>query len=104
MKTYTVTVHDNGDTFWRMNGKYHRESGPAVEWADGSKYWYKDGKCHRINGPAIEDADGSKAWYIDDKKLTEREFLAATDAKKPSAGCEGKIVVVDGKRYRLVLT
>ena len=39
---------------------------------------------------------------INGKKLTESEFLAATDAKKPSASCEGKIVTVDGKRYRLV--
>ena len=79
MKTYNVTVSDNGDTFWRVNGKLHRE-----------------------NGPAIEYASGSKEWWIEGKQLTESEFLAATDAKKPSAGCEGKIVTVDGKRYRLV--
>ena len=23
-----------------MNGKYHREDGPAIEWADGYKFWY----------------------------------------------------------------
>ena len=81
MKTYNVTVSDNGTTCW-----------------------FIDGKLHRTNGPAIEYADGSKKWWIDGKQLTEIEFAAATDAKKPSASCEGKIVTVDGKRYRLVLT
>jgi hypothetical protein len=27
-----------------MNGKWHREDGPAIEFADGTKYWYLDGK------------------------------------------------------------
>lgn len=28
---------------WYINGKFHREDGPAVIYADGSKYWYIDG-------------------------------------------------------------
>jgi hypothetical protein len=26
------------------NGTYHRENGPAVEWADGEKRWYLNGE------------------------------------------------------------
>ena len=42
--------------------------------ADGSKSWYLNGKYHREDGPAIEFADGSKHWYLNGKELTEEEF------------------------------
>ena len=53
MKTYTVEVSD-----------------------DGSKHWCLNGKLHREDGPAIERADGSKSWYLNDEELTEAEFNA----------------------------
>ena len=53
----------NGSKSWYINGKCHREDGPAAEYADGSKYWYIQGKQHREDGPAIEYADGDKFWY-----------------------------------------
>jgi hypothetical protein len=65
-----------GCKFWYLNGKRHREDGPALEYADGSKYWYLNGKRHREDGPAIEWANGSKYWYLNGKPLTEAEFNA----------------------------
>ena len=67
MKTYEVKVHDNGDIYWYLNGKLHREDGPAAEYVDGNKYWYLNGKRHREDGPAIEFANGDKHWYLNDK-------------------------------------
>ena len=55
-----------GDKFWWLDGKLHREDGPAVEYADGSKFWYLNDKLHREDGPAEECADGSKIWYLND--------------------------------------
>ena len=52
---------------YQLNGKLHREDGPAIEYADGTKCWYVDGKRHRTDGPAIEWANGHKEWYIDGK-------------------------------------
>lgn len=40
---------------------YHRDDGPAIEWANGSKAWFRDGDCHRDDGPAIEEA-GGRIW------------------------------------------
>jgi hypothetical protein len=40
---YTVKVYDNGARWWFLNGKRHREDGPAIEYADGSRYWYLNG-------------------------------------------------------------
>jgi hypothetical protein len=57
----------DGNKYWHLNGKQHREDGPAVEYADGSKYWYINGEIHRIDGPAIEYANGNKFWYFNDK-------------------------------------
>lgn len=81
MIEYTVIVNSFGDKFWDLNGKLHREDGPAVEWADGTKYWYIHDKRHREDGPAIEFADGSKCWFINGRQLTEEEFLEATKPK-----------------------
>jgi hypothetical protein len=89
----------NGYKAWFVDGKRHRLDGPAFEWSDGSKEWWVDGKQHRLDGPAIEYADGYKAWFVDDKQMTEKEFNEYT---KPKPSCEGKVVEVDGVKYKLV--
>ena len=94
-KTYEVSVHANGDKEWYLDGKLSREDGPAIECADGDKYWHLDGKLHREDGPAFEYANGTKFWYLDGIKLTEQEFNLKTKS------CTGKIVEIDGKKYRL---
>jgi len=121
MKTYKVTVSENGDKHWYLNdklhredgpaceyasgskkwylnGQLHREDGPAIEWAHGDKEWYLNGQLHREDGPAIEWASGTKFWYRNSKKLTEKQFMARTK-KQPT--CDGKMVEIDGKKYKL---
>ena len=44
MIEYKVEVYTNGDKHWYLNGKQHREDGPAVEAADGNEYWYLNGQ------------------------------------------------------------
>jgi len=72
-KTYEVRVYDNGTKIWHLDGKLNNEDGPAVEFADGNKHWYLDGI-----------------------KMTEEEFNLKTKS------CTGKIVEIDGKKYRLI--
>ena len=119
MIEYTVRVHDNGakewylngklhredgpaierasgSKDWWLNGKLHREDGPAIEWA-GSKDWWLNGKLHREDGPAIEWANGTKAWYLNGVHLTEAEFK--NRMIKP---CSAKTVDIDGVKYKLV--
>jgi hypothetical protein len=46
-KNYTgVAEYFNGNKVWYLNGKLHREDGPAVEYIDGSKSWYLMGIRH----------------------------------------------------------
>ena len=121
MIEYTVKVCDSGSKLWCLNGQLHREDGPAVEYADGSKFWYLNGKLHREDGPAIEYsngtkywlingkrhredgpaneyADGSKLWYLNGEELTEEEWRAKL---QPQPSCDGKVVEIDGKKYKL---
>jgi hypothetical protein len=70
-----------------------------VECSNGDKSWYLNGKWHREDGPAMECSNGTKHWYLNDVKYTESEFLKLT--KSPS--CNGKIVEIDGKKYKLTL-
>ena len=122
MIKYEVHVDDNGNKFWYQDDKRHRIDGPAIEWFDGSKCWWLDDKRHRIDGPAIEWFNGSKEWYQDDKRhridgpavewydgtkhwYLDGECLTQAQWKqsvKPKPSCVGKIVEVDGVKYRLV--
>jgi hypothetical protein len=71
---YEVKVHTNGDKYWYLNGKLHREDGPAVEYSDGNKFWWLNGKRHREDGPAMEWANGDEFWYLNGEDLSEEEF------------------------------
>ena len=79
MIEYTVKVYDNGTREWYLNGKLHREDGPAIEYTNGDKCWYLNGKCHRedinpetgLTCPAIEYADGDKRWYLNGNRHRE---------------------------------
>ncbi len=44
MIKYNVEVSDNGDKEWFLNGKRHRDDGPAVEYSNGDKEWWINGK------------------------------------------------------------
>jgi len=72
-KTYCKT--------WAINGKYHREDGPAIDCPSrGYKQYLINGKLHREDGPAVVyTADIKKQYYwLDGKHLNEREFISKT--------------------------
>jgi antitoxin component YwqK of YwqJK toxin-antitoxin module len=97
MIEYKVKVSKNGAQEWYLDGKLHREDGPAIILTTGTKEWYKNGELHREDGPAIEYSDGTKKWYLNDEQLTETEWKA-----KLNKTCDGKVVEIDGIKYKLV--
>ena len=101
MIEYKVQVFDDR-TEWFLNGKYHREDGPACEWSNGDKYWYKNGNYHREDGPACEYSNGQKEWWIEDEEFSEEEFLQRSKPCSSKKPCSGKKVTVDGIDYTLV--
>jgi hypothetical protein len=48
-------------------------------WANGGKSWYLNGKLHREDGPAKEYADGYKSWWLKGTYMTEEGHKAAMD-------------------------
>jgi hypothetical protein len=40
-----------------------------VEWTNNSRAWYLNGKFHREDGPAVEWASGDKAWFLNGEKV-----------------------------------
>ena len=94
MIEYTVKVFKDGSKSWFLGSKRHREDGPAIEGADGTKHWLLHGRLHRDDGPAIEYVNGDKHWFLNGKEVTEQEVVM-------KSSCSGKIVNIDGKKYRL---
>jgi len=82
MIEYTVRVNTDGNKFWYLNNKLHREDGPAVEFTNGDKFWYLNGVRHREDGPAVEVTNGNKAWYLNGERHTEEEFNKKTQVTK----------------------
>ena len=72
-----IRFYSTGNKYLFLNGKLHREDGPAIEYIDGAKSWYLNGNLHREDGPAIEWNDGSKRWYLNNKRFSEKEYLKA---------------------------
>jgi hypothetical protein len=38
-------IDEFGVKQWRLNGEWHREDGPAIEYPDGTKHWFFNGWC-----------------------------------------------------------
>ena len=75
MIKYTVKVRSNGDKFWYLGDKLHREDGPAIEHVSGYKAWWLNGKLHREDGPAVGHVNGDKSWFLNGKEVTEQDVM-----------------------------
>ena len=100
MIEYKVLVFNNRTIWHNLEGNIHRETDPAIEWNDGTKFWYKNGQLHRPDGPAIERPNGDKEYWIEGFSMSKKEFDNRT--KKDQNNCDGKVVDIDGVKYRLV--
>lgn len=76
MVEYKVQVFEDRTAWYNLDGQFHREDGPALEYKDGYKAWFKNGNRHRLDGPAVEHPDGTNYWCIEDQKYTKQQFNA----------------------------
>ena len=67
-------IDSDGTKEWYLNGKLHREDGPAIERPDGDKEWWLNHKLHREDGPAIERANGFKGWWLNYKLYSREDY------------------------------
>jgi hypothetical protein len=66
MKRNGLYIDEFGDKRWYKDDLWHRQNGPAVEYAGGSKIWIINGLWHREDGPAAKWVDGDEQWWLDD--------------------------------------
>jgi len=79
MENYTrKQVNKNCDEFYYNSKKQlHRLDGPAVEDSNGGyKAWFINGKRHREDGPAITRLYGDKEWWINGKKYSKSYYCS----------------------------
>ena len=100
MSKYEIIVCNNGDREWYLNGKRHREDGPAIEYANGDREWYLNGKHHREDGPAVEWGDGYRLWFLNGEELTEDEFNKRTQEAVEMA--PGEVCEALGKNIKII--
>jgi hypothetical protein len=96
-------AHINADTgrkVYYVNGLKHREDGPAVECIDDHHEYWVNGKRHRVDGPAIECPDeGIEEYWLDGERMVSKYELDLRTKDE----CDGKIVEVEGRKYKLNL-
>lgn len=100
---YEVRVFSSGNVKWfDEDMKLHRVGGPANYGCDFEEY-YKHGKLHNLNGPAVSYPYGDKSYYIEGICYEEKEFYKkVVEIKKEKKDpCDGKIVEIEGKKYKL---
>ena len=103
MTEYKVTVDDYGTARWYDQ---HFNCLLKIEWIEGKKEWFQGGKLHRLDGAAVEYANGDKSYFINGRGYSEEQFnyeiARRNKLKTPALTYEGKVVEVDGKKYKLV--
>jgi hypothetical protein len=74
-KTLHVKEEDTYPPFYTAFHKdpdyriFHREDGPAYEYADGEMHWYRNDNYHRLDGPAVIRPNGLKEWWVNDVRI-----------------------------------
>ena len=69
-KTTRSPIHD--DPWWiaKNRNRIQEKSYP-----DGAHYWYLNGRLHREDGPALISSSGKKYWYLHGKRYEPVEWM-----------------------------
>jgi len=57
-----LQVVEDGTKFWYLNGRLHREDGPAIIWSDGTEEWW-------VNGEQLNDFQIAKQIMLANKDV-----------------------------------
>ena len=94
------STDEYGNKEWKVNGKLHREDGPAYESSLGCKCWYRNGYLHRTDGPAVI-LPYRKEWWLNGKQVSEEEVMKNTQQPQCIINERGdKVWSVNGKFHR----
>jgi len=54
---------ERDELHWYLEGRRHRDEGPALITAAGERQWFAHGQRHREDGPAWIHVDGGLSWW-----------------------------------------
>ena len=69
MENLKSVLTDGAVVYRNELGQYHRDGGPAIEYANGTKHYFINGKRHREGGPAVVYIDGNEEWWVDGNRV-----------------------------------
>jgi len=112
---YIVKYYDNGNICsesYRLNGELHNPNGIAYRtwYKNGNIYieeYWLNGKLHNPNGIAYKSwYENGNIWieqyWLNGKYLTKEKFDNRNNSScSVSVSVSGKIVEIDGKKYKL---
>ena len=80
MIEYEVLAYEYGSKYWRNSkGQLHREGDkPAYIHRNGYKEYRINGKLHRESGPAVILLDGTVQYWLEGEHLTKSEHEQRT--------------------------
>ena len=58
-----------GSEIWDLDGRLHREDGPAIIRTDGHEAWFLNGQLHREDGPARTYVDRAEEWWYNGQMI-----------------------------------
>ena len=64
--------------YFNLKDQIHRIGKPAIEYSNGTKIWKINGKYHRNDGPAYEGININE-YYFHNRKYYEKEFAEKTN-------------------------
>ena len=98
MKAQYIKIDDKGNKYYysdKKMSKLHRVDGPAV---DNASYegWYINGKLHREYGPALNYKNDTCFWFVNGKEVTKQEHHAYFNPPKlKTININGKVFTVE---------
>lgn len=74
-------VNGTGTVSWLLDGRLHRDDGPALEWFNGTCEWWWHGNRHRVGGPVVMWPTGTMQWWISGVQVShaDHDMVAALD-------------------------
>lgn len=74
MTTPILKITNDGTKIWTVDGKRHREDGPAVDFGP-ARFWYINDVLHREDGPAVEFDDAKPGWYLNGRVYSFQDYI-----------------------------
>ena len=75
----TCEIDAYGNKRWYVDGKIHREDGPAIILHSGTKIWWFNGEINRLDGPAIIRPNDKPEWWFNGVNVNDKITLWAEE-------------------------